>query len=61
VVVQDYEMIDSGAIAPTYFTYTLINPDALGEQKMDAYVGDSRGLGREKARLRRWHNRRSTD
>jgi len=33
VVVQDYEMIDSGAIAPTYFTYTLINPDALGEQR----------------------------
>ena len=60
VVIQDYEMIDSGAIAPTYFTYTLINPDALGEKKMNAYVGDSRGLGREQARLRRWHERRST-
>jgi len=60
MVVQDYESIDSGAIAPTYFTYTLVDPDALGEQKMDAYVGDSRGLGRERARLRRWHERRSS-
>jgi len=59
MVVQDYEQIDSGAIAPTYFTYTLINPDALGEKKMDAYAGESRGLGREQARLRRWHDRRS--
>lgn len=59
MVVQDYEQIDSGAIAPTYFTYTLINPDALGETKMDAYTGESRGLGREQARLRRWHERRS--
>ncbi len=60
MVVQDYESIDSGVIAPTYFTYTLVNPDALGEQKMDSYVGDSRGLGRERARLRRWHERRSS-
>ncbi|SFC04815.1 hypothetical protein SAMN05444422_1048 [Halobiforma haloterrestris] len=60
MVVQDYESIDSGAIAPTYFTYTLVDPDALGEQKMDAYVRDSRGLGRERARLRRWHERRSS-
>jgi hypothetical protein len=59
MVVQDYEQIDSGAIAPTYFTYTLINPDALGEKKMDAYAGESRGLGREQARLRRWHKHRS--
>lgn len=57
MVVQDYELIDSGEIAPTYFTYTLVNPDALGEQKMDAYVGDSQGLGRERARLCRWHER----
>ncbi|WP_115862528.1 phospholipase D-like domain-containing protein [Halorussus litoreus] len=60
MVVQDYESIDSGAIAPTYFTYTLVDPDALGEQKMDGYAGDSRGLGRERARLRRWHERRSS-
>ncbi len=60
MVVQDYETIDGGAIAPTYFTYTLVDPDALGEKKMDAYVGDSRGLGREKARLRRWHEKQST-
>ncbi len=60
MVVQDYESIDSGAIAPTYFTYTLVDPDALGEKKMDAYVGGSRGLGRERARLRRWHEKRSS-
>ncbi|MFA9417982.1 hypothetical protein [Natrinema sp. HArc-T2] len=60
MVAQDYESIDSGAIAPTYFTYTLVDPDALGEKKMDAYVGDSRGVGRERARLRRWHERRSS-
>ena len=59
IVAQDYEKIDSGAIAPTYFTYTLINPDVLGEKKMDAYTGKSRGLGREQARLRRWHEHRS--
>ncbi|WP_152419811.1 phospholipase D-like domain-containing protein [Natrialba hulunbeirensis] len=60
MVVRDYESIESGAIAPTYFTYTLVDPDALGEKKMDAYVGDSRGLGRERARLRRWHEKRSS-
>ncbi|EMA54707.1 phospholipase D-like domain-containing protein [Halococcus salifodinae] len=60
MVAQDYKSIDSGAIAPTYFTYTLVDPDALGEKTMDAYTGDSRGLGREQARLRRWHERRSS-
>ncbi|WP_226013625.1 phospholipase D-like domain-containing protein [Halomicrobium salinisoli] len=60
MVVQEYESIDSGAVAPTYFTYTLVDPDALGEQKMDEYVGESRGLGRERARLRRWHDNRSS-
>jgi len=60
MVAQDYNSIDSGAIAPTYFTYTLIDPDALGQKKMDDYVGESRGLGRERARLRRWHGKRSS-
>lgn len=55
MIAADYESLDEGDVAPTYFTYTLIDPDALGEQKMDKYVGNSRGLGRERARLRRWH------
>jgi len=55
MVAQDYESIDDGAVSPTYFAYTLVDPDALGEKKMDDYAGESRGLGRERARLRRWH------
>lgn len=60
MVVQDYESVDRGAIEPTYFTYTLVDPAALGDKKMDDFVGESRGLGRERARLRRWHERRSS-
>lgn len=55
VVAQDYESLSDGDVAPAYFTYTLLNPAALGEEKMDEYVGDSRGLGRERAQLHRWH------
>lgn len=58
VVAEEYESLSSGDVAPAYFAYTLPNPDALGEKKMDGYVGDSRGLGRERARLRRWHDKR---
>uniref|UniRef100_UPI0024803F58 phospholipase D-like domain-containing protein n=1 Tax=Halorubrum sp. F4 TaxID=2989715 RepID=UPI0024803F58 len=57
-VIRDYETISKGHVEPTYFTYTLPDPDALGEKKMDEYIGDSRGLGREAARLRRWHEDR---
>jgi len=60
IVAEDYESLEDGDVAPTYFTYTLVDPDALGEKKMDAYVGDSRPLGRERARLRRWHENRSS-
>ncbi|WP_265112016.1 phospholipase D-like domain-containing protein [Halosolutus halophilus] len=45
-------------VAPTYFAYTLIDPESLGEEAMDDYVGDSRGLRRERARLKRWHEDR---
>ncbi|QFU84568.1 hypothetical protein GCU68_16985 (plasmid) [Natronorubrum aibiense] len=45
-------------VAPTYFAYTLIDPESLGEEVMDDYAGDSRGLRRERARLRRWHEDR---
>jgi hypothetical protein len=55
IVAQDYDSLSDGDVAPAYFTYTLVDPDALGEKKMDDYVGNSRGLGRERARLRRWH------
>jgi hypothetical protein len=61
IVVQDYTSLSDGDVAPVYFTYTLVNPDALGEKKMDDYVGDSRGLGQERARLRRWHEKRSSE
>lgn len=58
MVAAAYEELDEGDVAPAYFTYTLIDPEALGDQKMNQYVGDSRGLGRERARLRRWHEPR---
>lgn len=58
IVARDYESLSDGEVAPAYFTYTLVDPDALGEKKMDDYIGDSRGLGRERARLRRWHENR---
>jgi len=53
--------IESRQVAPTHFTFTLIDPDGLGEEVMEEYVGDSRGLGRERARLRRWHESRPSD
>jgi hypothetical protein len=59
VIIQEYESVEKGEIAPTYFTYTLFDPDALGEKKTADYIGDSRGLGMEIARLRRWHRNRS--
>lgn len=58
IVAQDYDSLSDGDVAPAYFTFTLVDPDAFGEKKMDDYVGDSRGLGRERARLRRWHENR---
>jgi hypothetical protein len=60
IVAEDYDSLDDGDVAPAYFTYTLVDPDALGEKKMNAYVGESRELGRERARLRRWHENRSS-
>ena len=45
-------------VAPTYFTYTLVDPESLGEEVMDDYVGDCRGLRRERALLQRWHEDR---
>lgn len=58
IVAEDYASLNDGDVAPAYFTYTLVDPAALGEKKMNAYVDGSRGLGRERARLRRWHENR---
>jgi len=58
LVAQDYHALSDGDVAPTYFSYTLMDPKALGDKKVDNYVGKSRGLGRERARLRRWHEDR---
>jgi hypothetical protein len=58
IVAEDYASLDDGDVAPAYFAYTLVDPAALGEKKMNAYMGDSHGLGRERARLRRWHENR---
>lgn len=58
MVADDYASLKDGDVAPTYFTYTLVDPEALGEKKMNEYVGDSQGLGRERAHLRRWHENR---
>lgn len=58
IVAQDYDSLSDGDVAPAYFSYTLVDPDALGEKKMNDYVGESRGLGRERARLQRWHENR---
>lgn len=60
IVARDYESLSDGDVAPAYFTYTLVNPAALGEKQMNEYVGESRGLRRECARLRRWHDNRPT-
>lgn len=61
IVAQDYESLSDGDVAPTYFTYTLLNPAALGDKKMNEYVGESRSLRRECARLRRWHDNRPVE
>ena len=58
MVAHDYNTLSDGDVAPTYFSYTLMDPKALGDKKVDDYVGESRGLGREQARLRRWHENR---
>jgi hypothetical protein len=60
MIAAAYEGLEDGDVAPTYFTYTLLDPEALGEQKMNQYVGDSRELGHERARLWRWHETRPT-
>ncbi|WP_226007969.1 phospholipase D-like domain-containing protein [Natrinema salinisoli] len=54
-LVDRLDRLQDRQVAPTYFAYTLIDPESLGEEAMDDYVGDSRGLRRERALLQRWH------
>jgi phosphatidylserine/phosphatidylglycerophosphate/cardiolipin synthase-like enzyme len=48
-------------VKPSYFVYTLPDPDSLGTEKMNKYVGDSPELAQERAKLRRWSEQRSED
>lgn len=58
VIAEDYQSLADGDVSPSYFVYTLLDPEALGQKKINSYVGESRGLGREEAHLRRWHDNR---
>lgn len=53
--------IDEDAVAPTYLAYTLPDPDELGEEVMDRYVGGSENLMKERAKLRRWQRHHRPD
>ena len=53
--------LDDDLVAPTYFVYTLPDPDALGKERMERYVDDQSELRRERARLKRWKDRRGND
>jgi hypothetical protein len=53
--------VDDEVVAPTYFVYTLPDPDALGKERMEMYVDDQPSLRRERARLKRWKDQRGND
>ncbi|MFD1600473.1 phospholipase D-like domain-containing protein [Halobellus rarus] len=53
--------VDDDVVAPTYFVYTLPDPDALGKEQMEKYVDDQPALRRERARLKRWKDQRDND
>ena len=53
--------IDDDVVAPTYFVYTLPDPDALGKERTEKYVDDQPALRRERARLKRWKDQRDDD
>ncbi len=53
--------VDDDLVAPTYFVYTLPDPDALGKEHMEKYVDDHPALRRERARLKRWKGQRDND
>ncbi|NHN64357.1 hypothetical protein G9463_13775 [Haloarcula sp. JP-Z28] len=53
--------VNDDVVAPTYFVYTLPDPDALGKERMEKYVGDQPALRQERARLKRWKDQRDND
>ncbi|MDS0243567.1 MULTISPECIES: phospholipase D-like domain-containing protein [unclassified Haloferax] len=53
--------VDDDLVAPTYFVYTLPDPEALGKERMEQYVDDQPALRRERARLKRWKDQRDND
>jgi len=53
--------VNDDVVAPTYFVYTLPDPDALGKERMEQYVDDQPTLRRERARLKHWKDRRDND
>lgn len=52
------ENLDKNLISPVYFTYTLLNPNRVGEEVMDRYVGNSDGLHLERVKLERWSEKK---
>lgn len=61
IVESMLRQVEEDVVAPTYFVYTLPDPDALGEETMEQYVDDRPELRRERARLKRWKNQRGND
>ncbi|MFC4440237.1 MULTISPECIES: phospholipase D-like domain-containing protein [Natrialbaceae] len=61
LAVNQFEQLEEGVIEPTYFAYTLPDPDVLGEEQMNAFVGDSTGLRKERAQLNRWSKTKGPD
>jgi len=56
-----FRSVDDDAVAPTYFAYTLPDPEELGEEVIEQYVGDSEGLMKEQAKLKRWKREEKPD
>ena len=56
-----FSELDDGMVSPTLFAYTLPDPDALGEERMDRYVDDVPELKKERGKLKQWKERRRPD
>lgn len=61
IVSSVFRSVDEDAVAPTYFAYTLPDPEELGEEVMEKYVDDSEGLMKERAKLNRWKREEKPD
>lgn len=60
-IIESIMDVDDDIVSPTYFVYTLPDPDALGKERMEKYVDDQPALRRERARLKRWKDQRDDD